>query len=69
MFTTAGGSFANLGFTTGLILPYFDRVSASFITLAEDSLRMKMIFYACGCSITRPEDLLREPEAYGSGVY
>ena len=39
-----GGSFANVGFTTGLILPYFDRVFVRLHIL----LRVRINYYACG---------------------
>ena len=58
VFTTDGGSFGNMGFTNGLILPYFDIGysfcgPAYFITRADKILRVRMIFYACVSSITR----------------
>ena len=52
-----GESFGNVGFTTGLILLYLDRVSVGMpfyyacgqvITHADDSLRVQKIYYA-GC--------------------
>ena len=47
MFTTEVGSFGSVGFTTGLILPYLDRVLWACI-----------FYYACGYLITRADDLL-----------
>ena len=41
---TTGGSFANVGFTTGLILPYLDVVFVGIHIL----LRVRKIYYACG---------------------
>ena len=53
--TGGGGSFANVGFTTGLILPYLERLLLGLHFL----LRVRGIYYACGWFITRAEDLLR----------
>ena len=53
-----GGSFGIVGFTTGLILPYSEIVffgPASFITPADKLLRVRMIYYACVCFITRAD--------------
>ena len=45
VFTTGGGgSFANVGFTMGLILPYLDRVFVGLHIL----LRVRIVSYACG---------------------
>ena len=53
-----------MGFTTGLILPYLERVfcgPAYFITRADKLLRVRMIYYACGIFITRATVRLRFP--------
>ena len=52
-----GGSFSNVGFTTGLILAFLDSFCgpANFFTLAEKFLRVRRIHYACGCLITRAD--------------
>ena len=45
MFTTGGGgSFGNVGFTTGLILPYLEIVFVGLHIL----LRPRIFYYACG---------------------
>ena len=41
---TTGGSFANVVFTTGLLLPYLDRVFVGLHIL----LRVRINYYACG---------------------
>ena len=50
-----GGFFGNVGFTTGLILPYLDRVSVGRHIL----LRVRISYYACGWFITRAAVRLR----------
>ena len=49
-----GGSFANVGFTTGLILPYLDIVFVGLHII----LRVRVNYYACGRFITRADSLL-----------
>ena len=49
------GSLANVGFTTGLILPYLD---IDFVGL-HILLQVRIIYYACGRFITLAEDVLR----------
>ena len=39
-----GGSFANVGFTMGLILPYSERIFVGLHIL----LRVRLVYYACG---------------------
>ena len=39
-----GGSFGNVGFTTGLILPYLEIVFVGLHVL----LRPRIFYYACG---------------------
>ena len=86
VFTTGGkGSFANVGFTTGLILPYLERflvglyfslrvlmsyyACGCFITRADILLLVRLFYYACGYFITRADMFSRKPEAYASGGY
>ena len=45
-----GGSFAKVGFTTDLILPYLERLFVGlhiFFKHSDDLLRVRMIFFAC----------------------
>ena len=56
------GSFGNVGFKMGLILPYLDRVFVGLHSL----LRVRIKYYACCgppaaplCFITRADDFLR----------
>ena len=52
MFTKGGGgSFANVGFTTGLMLPYLERVFVGPHSL----IRVQMIFLPCGYFVTRAD--------------
>ena len=46
-----GGSFANVGFTRGLIVPYLDRVFVGRHVL----LRMRINYYVCGRFTTRAD--------------
>ena len=48
---TTGESFANVGFTTGLILPYLQRLFLSLLIL----LRVLIAYYARGYFITRAD--------------
>ena len=48
VFTTGEGSFANVGFTTGLILPYLERLFVGLHLL----LRVRILYFARGYSIT-----------------
>ena len=58
MFTTGGGgSFGNVGFTTGLILPYLEIVFVGLHIL----LRPRIFYYACGKIITLAAVRLRLP--------
>ena len=50
-----GESFANVGLTTGLIVPYLCIVFVGLHIL----LRVRINYYACGCFITRVDDFLR----------
>ena len=50
-----GGSLGNVGFTTGLILPYLEIVFVGLHIL----LRVRINYYMCGRFITRAEDLIR----------
>ena len=56
-----GESFANVGFATGLILPYLEILCgpAYFITRADNLLRVRIFHYACGYFITRADILPR----------
>ena len=55
MFTTGGGgSLANVGFTTGLILSYLERLFVGPHIL----LRVRIKFYAFGYFITRADTAL-----------
>ena len=49
------GNIGDEVFTTGLILPYLDRISVGLHSL----LRVRINFYACGYFFTRADDLLR----------
>ena len=49
-----GGSFGNVGFTTGLILNYLDRVLMGLHSL----LRVRINYYACGWFITRADNYM-----------
>ena len=60
-----GGVPANVGFTTGLILPYLDRIFVGLHFL----LRVRIIYFACCRRLTLPYDLLRVPlYTYGSRI-
>ena len=48
-------SFANVGFTTGLVLPYLDIVFVGLHIL----LRVRINYYVCGRFITRADNLIR----------
>ena len=53
VFTTGGGgggSSANVGLTTGLLLPYLESFCgpAYFFTREDDLFRVRMIYYASG---------------------
>ena len=50
-----GGSFTNVGFTTGLVVPFLDRVFVGLHVL----LRVRIKFYSCGRLITRADNSLR----------
>ena len=52
-----GGSFANVGFTTGLILPFLDR---AFVGLHK-LLRVQINYSACGYFNTRATVRLQFP--------
>ena len=52
-----GGSFANVGFTTGLILHFLDIVFVGLHIL----LRVRMNYYACGSLFTPAAVRLRLP--------
>ena len=57
-----GGSFGNVGFTTGLILPYLERLFGgqhSLLRVLPSACGSLIIFYACGFVITRADMLLR----------
>ena len=51
LFTTGEGSFANVGSTTYLILPYLERLFVGLHIL----LRVRINYYACGCFISRAD--------------
>ena len=55
VFKTEGGVFCQVGFTTGLILPYLERLFVGLLIL----LRVRINHYACGCIIARADDFLR----------
>ena len=50
VFTTGGGSYRNVGFTTGLILPYLDIVFVGLHNLlrarADKLLGVRIVYYA-----------------------
>ena len=58
---TPGGSFAIVGFTMGLVLPYLERifVGLHFLARADNLLPVRILYYACGSFNTRANDLLR----------
>ena len=49
IFTTGTGSFASVGFTTGLILPYLERLFVDLHIL----VRVRIVFFVCGSFIKR----------------
>ena len=56
-FHNGGGSFANVGFIAGLILPHLEIfwlfVGLHFFPRAADLLRVQIFDYACGFFISR----------------
>ena len=54
VFTTGGGSFANVGFTVGLILPSFERVFVDLHILS----RVRIIYHALGRFVKRADDFI-----------